>query len=258
MKLMKGFKMANLNINSLLKYIDELREIMVNTPVDILSINETKIDHTVPDSEISVAGYNTVRKDRNRHGGGVLMYIRESIPYSERSDLVPNPLEILCVEISRTDRRSFLVSSWYRPPNSATHLFDCYENFIQKCDVENKEVIIKGDLNCDVLKPQLDSHSRKLEFLSSLYEFDQLINCPTIRVTETSATAIDSILTNRAENILKVGTVDLGISDHSLIFAVRKGRIYKCQKNSRYLRNFKRFRSLLKMRVLQNTQKCVF
>ena len=151
---------------------------------------------------------------------------------------------MLYVEISRTDSRSFLVSSWYRPPNSAAHLLDCYEYFIQKCDVENKKVIITRDLNCDVLKPQLDSHFRKLEFLSSLYEFDQLINCPT-RVTETSATptAIDLVLTNRAENIVKVGTVDLGISDHSLIFAFRKGRIYKSQKNSRYFRNFKRFRS---------------
>ena len=31
--------------------------------------------------------------------------------------------------------------------------------------------------------------------------------------------------------MLKVGTVDLGISDHSLIFAVRKGRIHKSKKN---------------------------
>ena len=73
----------------------------------------------------------------------------------------------------------------------------------------------------DVFKPQLDSHSRKLEFPSSLYQFDQLINCPT-RVTETSATAIDLFLTNRAENILKVGTFDLGISDHSLILPLGK------------------------------------
>ena len=108
--------------------------------------------------------------------------------------------------------------------------------------MENKEVIIMGELNCDAFKPQLNFHSRKLELLSSLYQFDQLIKCPT-RVTEKSATAIDLILTNRAENILKVGTVDLVILDHSLIFAVRKGRIYKSQKYSRNLRNFKQFRS---------------
>ena len=71
-------------------------------------------------------------------------------------------LEMLCVEISRADSRSFLVSLWYRPPNSATRLFDCYEYFIHKCDVENKEIIIMGDLNYDVLKSQLESHSGKL------------------------------------------------------------------------------------------------
>ena len=65
--------MANLNINTLLKYIDEL---MVKALFDIVAINETKIDYTVSNSEISVAGYNIVRKGRNRHGGGVLIYIR--------------------------------------------------------------------------------------------------------------------------------------------------------------------------------------
>ena len=34
------------------------------------------------------------------------MYIREYVPNSER-DLVPNPLEMLCVEISRANSRSF-------------------------------------------------------------------------------------------------------------------------------------------------------
>jgi hypothetical protein len=58
---------------------------MVNTPLDILSINETKIYDSVPDNEISITGYHLIRKDRNRHGGGGgggLMYIRESIPFS--------------------------------------------------------------------------------------------------------------------------------------------------------------------------------
>jgi exonuclease III len=62
--------MANLNINSLLKSIDQLRAIMVNTPLDILSINETKIDDSLPDNEISITGYHLIRKDRNRLGGG--------------------------------------------------------------------------------------------------------------------------------------------------------------------------------------------
>ena len=76
MKSNKEFKMANLNINSLLKYIDE--PILRNygkTHFDILSINEAKIDHTVSGSEISIAGYNIVRKDRNKHMVGSCLCI---------------------------------------------------------------------------------------------------------------------------------------------------------------------------------------
>jgi hypothetical protein len=36
----RGFKLASLNIASLIKHIDELGILLVNCPVDILSINE--------------------------------------------------------------------------------------------------------------------------------------------------------------------------------------------------------------------------
>jgi hypothetical protein len=60
---------------------------MLNNYLDILAINESKINESVSDDEISVSGFHLIRKDRNRHGGGVLMYIRETIPFSERNDL---------------------------------------------------------------------------------------------------------------------------------------------------------------------------
>ena len=40
----RGLVMASLNINSLLAHIDELRVFMSNSKIDILSINETKLD----------------------------------------------------------------------------------------------------------------------------------------------------------------------------------------------------------------------
>ena len=47
--------------------------------IDILALNETKIDHIVSDSLISIDGYNHEQCDRNRHGGGVLIYIEDTI-----------------------------------------------------------------------------------------------------------------------------------------------------------------------------------
>ena len=184
----RGLKIACININSLLKINDQLRIILENNSFDILAINETKIDNTVSDNEISIPGYHHIRKDRSRHGGGVLLYVHESLSLSERNDLlVANSLEMLSIEIVKPHNKSFLVSTWYRPPKSDVCLFNDFETFLRKCDLENLEVILIGDLNCDILKHPPEIHTRKLNFLSSLYQYKQLINEPT-RVTRTSAT----------------------------------------------------------------------
>ena len=72
----RGLKIASLNVNSLRKHIDEIRTMLL---FDVFVINESKIDSTIPDSEINIPGHNIIRKDRNTHGGGVVIYIREHI-----------------------------------------------------------------------------------------------------------------------------------------------------------------------------------
>ena len=238
----KGLKIASLNINSIIKHIDELQVLLENSPIDILAINESKIDDTVSDDEIHINGYNIIRNDRNRNGGGVLMYIRKPISFAERKDLVPDSLEIICVEIKKPYNKSFLVCAWYRPPSTDINLFDKFEAFLHKCDLVDQELLIMGDLNCDVSKFPLECNARRLQFLSSLYQLDQLINEPT-RVTKASATLIDLFFTNKRENILQSGVVHLGISDHSLIYAVRKFSLPKSRKSVKIARNFKNFRA---------------
>ena len=48
---------------------------------------------------ISLNGYDVIRKDRSRNGGGVCIYLRSSINYKIRKDLVLPELEAVCVEI---------------------------------------------------------------------------------------------------------------------------------------------------------------
>jgi len=102
------------------------------------------------------------RKNRNRAGGGVVLYIRDNIPFSNREDLVPSSLEMVCAEISRPNSKFFLVCTWYRSPNSDMNLFNEFETFFQRCDAESRELILVGDLNCDVSKVSLDPHTRQL------------------------------------------------------------------------------------------------
>ena len=63
---------------SLLAHIDDLKFFMVNCKIDVLCINETKLDSSVSNSEIYLSGYDVVRLDRNvngRNGGGICVYI---------------------------------------------------------------------------------------------------------------------------------------------------------------------------------------
>ena len=48
---------------------------------DILIITEKKLDNTFPTSQFYIEGFSMpYRLDKNRNGGGIFIYVRESIP----------------------------------------------------------------------------------------------------------------------------------------------------------------------------------
>ena len=95
---LKGFKIGHLNIASLFKHIEELRIFMQNQQN---TINETRLDNTISNDEVKITGYDLIRKDRNRNGGGVAIYVRRTIPYTDRNDLLTNNAEAICLEINK-------------------------------------------------------------------------------------------------------------------------------------------------------------
>ena len=87
--------------------------------------------------------------------------------------------------------------------------------------MESKEQIILGDLNCKYLSDRNNMHLSQLMQPSSTHQFQQLINEPT-RIMPNSSTRIDIILSNEPSRILKSGVVHMGLSDHSMVYAIRK------------------------------------
>ena len=71
---------GNLNINSLPNKFEQLKETVMKY-VDVLVLTETKLDDSFPKAQFLVDGFSEpYRYDRNRKGGGVMIYIRENIP----------------------------------------------------------------------------------------------------------------------------------------------------------------------------------
>ena len=90
----RGLKLASLNINKLITHIDELRILLAHNEIDILSINETKLNETIADE--------TIRRDRiTNGGGGVCFYVKNSINFTIQNDLNIDTLENLCLEIQK-------------------------------------------------------------------------------------------------------------------------------------------------------------
>ena len=81
------FIIASLNVRSLLPKIDEINLLVNKHSFSILLLNETWLDSSVLNSECNIDGYSIERHDRNRHGGGVGFYIRNSIKYAVLPEL---------------------------------------------------------------------------------------------------------------------------------------------------------------------------
>ena len=67
----KGLRTFHINICSLRNKMDELRLFCDKYKPHVLSLNETWLDDSFSDVELSLPGYQLVRRDRDRHGGGI-------------------------------------------------------------------------------------------------------------------------------------------------------------------------------------------
>ena len=81
-----------------------------------------------------------IRKDRNFYGGGVLMYISESLNLNHSEDLAFD-LESISIEIKIGKCKLFLVTAIYRPPDKPVAYYDQIESLISTTELEGKESI---------------------------------------------------------------------------------------------------------------------
>ena len=59
--------------------MDELRALVDTQQPHIVSNVGTWLSCEISDNEIFLQGYQVLRLDRNRHGGGILMFVHESL-----------------------------------------------------------------------------------------------------------------------------------------------------------------------------------
>ena len=203
------------NVRSLLPKIDDLRLICSLFSPSVLCIVETWLDDSIEDSEICVQGYSIYRVDRNRHGGGVVIYVNDMFTCSVLYKGSPEfELLVISVHCSVDPRPDFCIALFYRSPNSSHALFDTL--FSTLCNIYTSmpsKVLLIGDFNVDFLYPHSCLCSKLLSVVSS-FNLTQIVSEPT-RVTESSSTLIDLIFVSSSVIVNYCSTLPpLANADH--------------------------------------------
>ena len=227
----RGFHFLHINVNILLLKIDELRDIISRTKPAILGITESKLDSSVSDQEVNISGYSILRSDRNRNGGGAACYIRADLCFNRRN-VFSNTIEHVFFDLLIPKVKPISIGIFYRPPNANTFL-ETFQNLI---DFKKFEVYFLGDFNINLLlnnkfllkeRQPFDVRNLSSPLLSKYKELCQtfslkeIIQEPT-QVASSTSSLLDHILTNSGWKISQKGVIDVGLSDHQLIYCTRK------------------------------------
>ena len=117
----KNFKLACLNIRSLYPKLEEVISIVKTYDFSIFVVNESWLDESLCDNDIKIPNYDVIRRDRNRQGGGVCIYVKSNLKYYVLNGYgIDIESAWICVTI---DSKKVVVGTIYRPP-SANKLYD--------------------------------------------------------------------------------------------------------------------------------------
>ena len=119
----------------------------------------------------------------------------------------------------------------YRPLSQGSFTETITEHFL-KINANDTEINILSDSNINLfLKQKYIFHQTNTQSMShevknyfqffSLYSLEKLIKFPTWAACSTSS-LIEHILTTFPERVSQQGIIDVGLSDHQLIYCIRK------------------------------------
>ena len=128
---------------SLFPKLDELHSYCLCESPDIIVITGSWLSPVVYDHEVCIQGYGVLRKDRDRHGGGVAVYVKDSIPY-KCLQLIHQDLKAVLVVCS-LNSQLFTIAAFYPPPPhlpSPLLVPFCYQNFIILCPISDHKTFL--------------------------------------------------------------------------------------------------------------------
>ena len=196
----KSFSVLHLNKRSFKKNFDKLVNFLaiLSFNLKFICVTETWCSSEHNNSDLyKLTNYSSIHQTRSsgKTGGGLAIFVHNSLTYSARQDLSTNneDTESLCIEIIITKSKNILVNTSYRQPSGRYNELEIYlKQFLHKS--KNKKSYLVGDLNLNLLDHRAIMKVKDYLNLTFQNFLIPLINKP-IRVTKANATLIVHILT---------------------------------------------------------------
>ena len=216
------FNILHYNVNSILNKMDQIESRGRELNADIICLTETKLDDRVAEANFTLPGYNSEHRHRTSSGGGILVFIKDTLPYVRMQQLEHPKLEHVCIDVI-VNKKRYCVSTVYRPPNN---LVSEQQEFLTNMETTLSKIrkhrcvnsILVGDFNygsCYSALPGLTPKplDDKAPELFSQYGYSQLIDLPT-RQFNLSCSLLDLVYVQKVDSVVLTGLLP-PMSDHS-------------------------------------------
>ena len=230
---------GSLNINSLEHKFESLKVFVENT-LDILAINETKLNGDVAPGVLSYFGFQPpFRMDRNKDGGGVAIFVRENIPCKllTKHNFTKN-VEGMFLEINLRKKKILFLALYH----STHEIYGCTDtDFLEQLNLaldvysSYERILFAGDFN---IVPSIPSF---VDFMD-IHGLKNLVKEPTCFKNPENPSCIDLFLTNSPTSFQNTHAICTGLSDcHKMIVTVMKMSLPKSKPIMRQYRDFRKF-----------------
>ena len=242
----KHLKIMHLNTQSMVSMFNEFLLLVTQYSFDVFTLSETWLKNNPYLLEyVTIPGYSALFRNRDViMGGGVGVYIHESLTFKRREDIekLQPDFERLWLEFPGRNRHSkILVGIFYRSTRilNTKDWFDRLESLLGYINTTwDGLLVITGDMNIDMSTPT-NAITKEYQSLLDMFDLHQMINEPT-RITRTSRSIIDHIVVNSPTNIAVSGVIPCSIvSDHDGVYACVNVRVPRFKPRYKYIRNTK-------------------
>ena len=227
---------AYLNINTFKNKYDFLKT-LISDNIDAVIIGETKLDDSFPISQFKVEGFaEPFRLDRDKNGGGILIYVRDFIPCERlRKHAFPHDIEGIFLELNFRKSKWLLFATYHPPCQNIEYYLQNIGSALDKYIKTYDKCLLVGDFNAEVSETKMEN------FLEA-YGLNSLIHEKTCCKSLINPSCIDLLLTNSRNSFKHSTVISTGLSDfHEMILTVLKTTVVKAKPKQIIYRDYKKF-----------------